>query len=122
MPAVKSASTTRRASERHTPLAENVRSDERAAFAGRSVLFGLLLFCSGLASLVYQVVWIRQLSLVVGVEVYSITIAVSAFFAGLAAGGAVFGRLADRWKNPLRLYCVLESGVALTGVVATILL
>ena len=43
--------------------------------------FGLALFLSGTAALVFQVLWIRQLSLVVGVEIYSITIAVSAFFA-----------------------------------------
>ena len=66
--------------------------------------------------------WIRQLSLVVGVEVYSITIAVSAFFAGLAAGSALFGRLADRLQRPLLLYCLLETGVALAGVAATIAL
>ena len=54
----------------------------------RTTMFGVLLFLSGTAALIYQVLWVRQLSLVVGIEVYSITIAVSAFFAGLAAGGA----------------------------------
>jgi spermidine synthase len=81
-----------------------------------------ILFFSGLAALLYQVLWIRQLSLVVGVEVYSITIAVSAFFAGLAAGSALLGRLADRWPRPLVLYALLETGVALAGVAATIAL
>ena len=47
----------------------------------------LLLFVSGAAALVYQVLWIKQLSLVVGVEVYAITTGISAFFAGLALGG-----------------------------------
>src|ERR1700735_2078395 len=70
----------------------------------RSFAFTALLFCSGAAALVYQVLWIKQLSLVVGVEVYSIAIAVSAFFAGLALGGFVVGRWADRLGDPLRLY------------------
>ncbi len=52
-------------------------------------LFGVALALSGMAAIVYQVLWVRQLGLVVGVEVYSITVAVSAFFAGLALGGAV---------------------------------
>ena len=86
------------------------------------VLTGVLLFLSGTAALIYQVLWIRQLSLVVGVEVYSITIAVSAFFAGLAGGGALLGRVADGWKRPLRLYFVLEVCVALAGVLATVAL
>jgi len=91
-------------------------------FKRESTLFALLLLFSGTAALIYQVLWIRQLSLVVGIEVYSITIAVSAFFAGLAAGGAVIGRRADGVQQPLRLYCLLEAGVALTGVAVTILL
>ncbi|WP_267224383.1 fused MFS/spermidine synthase [Dyella silvae] len=79
----------------------------------------LLLFGSGAASLVYQLLWIKQLSLVVGVEVYAVTIAVSAFFAGLAIGGAWFGRVSDRLQRPLRLYAWLEGAVALLAVAAT---
>ncbi|WP_231737747.1 fused MFS/spermidine synthase [Terracidiphilus gabretensis] len=81
----------------------------------------IALFLSGAAALIYQILWIRQLSLVVGVEVYSITIAVSAFFAGLAGGSLIFGRMADRWQRPLRLYGVLEICVALSGVLVTFL-
>lgn len=79
----------------------------------------LLLFISGGAALVYQVLWIKQLSLVVGVEVYAITAGISAFFAGLALGGLLFGRLADRFARPLLLYAGLELLVALFGVGAT---
>ena len=64
------------------------------------LLPALLLFISGGAALVYQVLWIKQLSLVVGVEVYAITTGISAFFAGLALGGLLFGRLADRGSVP----------------------
>ncbi len=87
-----------------------------------SFAFVVLLFCSGLAALVYQVLWIKQLSLVVGVEVYSIAIAVSAFFAGLAMGSFVIGRCADRLERPLLLVSVLEVGIALLGISATLLL
>lgn len=82
----------------------------------------LLLFGSGAAALVYQLLWIKQLSLVVGVEVYAVTVAVSAFFAGLAIGGAWLGRVADRLQHPLRLYAWLEAAVAVLAVVATMLL
>ncbi len=82
----------------------------------------LLLFISGGAALVYQVLWIKQLSLVVGVEVYAITTGISAFFAGLALGGLLFGRLADRFARPLLLYAGLELLVALFGVGATLAL
>ncbi|VVO56758.1 fused MFS/spermidine synthase [Pseudomonas fluorescens] len=79
----------------------------------------LLLFVSGAAALVYQVLWIKQLSLVVGVEVYAITTGISAFFAGLALGGLLFGRWADRLTQPVLLYAGLEVLVAVLGVGAT---
>ena len=79
----------------------------------------LLLFISGTAALIYQVLWIKQLSLVIGVEVYAITTGISAFFAGLALGGLLFGRFADRLGKPLLLYAGLEIGVALLGIGAT---
>lgn len=56
----------------------------------------ILLFVSGAASLIYQVIWIKQLSLVVGIDVQAMTVGVSAFFIGLAAGNTLFGRIADR--------------------------
>ena len=121
MPAVKPASArVKRLKDRRAPAVAETRDHFR--LDGRSLWLVLLLFFSGMAALIYQVLWIRQLSLVVGVEVYSITIAVSAFFAGLAAGGAVLGRVADRWTRPLRLYFLLECCVAVAGVTATILL
>ena len=67
--------------------------------AGHRVMSGYaaaaLLFMSGCGALIYQVIWIKQLSLVVGVEVFAITTAISAFFGGLALGGLLFGRWAD---------------------------
>ncbi len=91
-------------------------------FSWPSFSFSVLLFSSGAAALVYQVLWIKQLSLVVGIEVYAVTTAVSAFFAGLALGGALFGRLADRIARPLRLYAQMEFGVGVIAVATTIAL
>ncbi|EPJ2809334.1 fused MFS/spermidine synthase [Pseudomonas putida] len=79
-----------------------------------------LLFLSGAAGLVYQVLWIKQLSLVVGVEVHAVATGISAFFAGLAFGGLLFGRWADRLQRPVRLYVYLELAVALMGLGATL--
>src|SRR5262245_63891269 len=81
-----------------------------------------LLLASGFAALVYETLWVKQLGRVVGVEVHAVTIALSAFFAGLALGGALLGRLADRTPRPVRLYALLEAGVAVVGVLATLAL
>lgn len=77
---------------------------------------------SGFSALIYQVVWARQLSLVVGSEIYSITIAISAFFAGLAAGALLLGRVADRAVSTARLYAAVEAAIALTAIAAAFLL
>jgi spermidine synthase len=81
-----------------------------------------LLVGSGASALIYQTLWVKQLTLVVGIDVYAITTAVSAFFAGLALGGAVGGPWADRSPRPMALYARLEIGVALLGVAATLAL
>ena len=101
-------------------MSKSVRSDPN----GRSNIFwcAILLVISGTAALVYQVLWIKQLTLIVGVDVYAVTIGVSAFFAGLALGGLLLGRWADNVARPLRLYAALEVGVALAGVLITSLL
>jgi len=94
---------------------------EGTSVAGTSHVAGpaALLFLSGLAALVYQILWVKQLSLVVGVDVHAVTTGVSAFFAGLAIGGALFGRRADSLSRPLALFAALEVGVAGLGVAAT---
>ena len=120
MPVAKTSSSASSAAKSRLLVTE--ASLAASAPSGVVRLFCLLMFLSGVAALIYQVLWVRQLSLVVGIEIYSITIAVSAFFVGLAAGGAVFGRVADRVASAMRLYVVLEIAVALCAVATTLLL
>jgi spermidine synthase len=89
----------------------------------RSVLpWAALLLASGASALVFETLWVRQLGRVVGVEVHAVSLALSAFFAGLALGGAAFGRWADRTTRPLRLYGWLEAGAAILGFASTLAL
>jgi predicted membrane-bound spermidine synthase len=94
-----------------------------AKASGRHIrYFAVLAFLSGSAALTYQVLWVRQLGTVVGVDVYAVTACVSAFFAGLALGGLLFGRWGDRFSRPLRDYGLLELAIALCAVLATVVL
>lgn len=95
---------------------------QHRAHAFSSTLAGFMLFLSGAAALIFQVLWIKQLSLVTGVDVHAVSAGVSAFFLGLALGSFVFGRLGDRATRPLRVYALLEIGVALLGVAVTLTL
>lgn len=87
-----------------------------------NLVAAVLLVISGAAGLIYQLLWAKQLSLVVGADVFAVTTAVSAFFAGLAAGGWLLGRWADRWERPGLLYGGLEVGIAVLGVGSTLVL
>src|SRR5262245_61998822 len=80
-----------------------------------ALLPALLLFASGSAALIYQLLWVKQLSLVVGADLHAVTAAVSAFFAGMAIGSYVFGKRADILVQPLRAYAILEIGIAVLG-------
>lgn len=71
-----------------------------------------LFLLSGAASLIYQVLWTRRLTLTFGSSTLAVSAVVTAFMAGLALGGWFFGRRADRAPRPLRLYAAIEVGIA----------
>lgn len=105
------------------PLASVSAVAGTEARARRGLWTAAALLClSGVAGLVYQVLWIKQLSLVVGVDVHAVTIGVSAFFGGLALGGWAVGRLADRMASPWRLYLWLEVAIAVLAIATTLAL
>ncbi len=81
-----------------------------------------LFLLSGAAGLVYEVVWLRQLSFVFGVTSHAVTTVLAAFMGGLALGSWLLGRLADRVKRPLAFYALLQAGVAATGLLVPLLL
>lgn len=68
----------------------------------------VLFFLSGGAGLLYEVLWMRRLTLVFGATQLAVATVLGAFMLGLAAGGAVGGRLADRGRALLLAYGVLE--------------
>ncbi|HET7698077.1 MAG TPA: fused MFS/spermidine synthase [Vicinamibacterales bacterium] len=81
------------------------------------LLAALAFFLSGFAALVYQVVWQRMLVLPIGADVYSTTVIVGAFMAGLGAGSLAGGHVADRLSRAqcLWLFAAAEAAVGLFG-------
>ncbi|CAA9246240.1 MAG: Spermidine synthase [uncultured Chloroflexi bacterium] len=73
-------------------------------------------FASGAAGLIYQVAWVRILSLIFGVTVHAVSTVLAGFMAGLALGSFVAGRVAERVKNPLLVYGIVELGIGATGL------
>jgi spermidine synthase len=66
---------------------------------------------SGAAGLIFEVVWSRQLVLVYGNTTQAISAILTGFFAGLAIGSWLGGKIADRVRRPLRLYGLLECAL-----------
>jgi len=76
------------------------------------LLIIVLVFASGFAGLVYQVLWMRQLGLLFGNTSHAAAATLAAFFAGLGAGSWWWGRRVAAVVRPLRLYAWLEFGIA----------
>lgn len=82
----------------------------------------ILYLFSGAAGLAYQVLWARMLSLQFGVSIFGVVITAAAFMIGLGAGALWGGRIARRCHNPLRLFAMIEGGVALYALLLPLLL
>ena len=85
-------------------------------------LIYLSFFLSGTAGLMYEIVWMRLLTLSFGSMVFAVGAVLSSFMAGLALGNFFFGRAADTWRRPLLGYALLEAGIGLTALLVPPLL
>ncbi|NQV16183.1 fused MFS/spermidine synthase [bacterium] len=71
---------------------------------------------SGFAAMAYEVIWTRLLGLIIGPTTYSFSIVLTTFIVGLALGATVFGRIADRSKDPLRLLLFTQITAAMLAL------
>lgn len=80
-------------------------------------LAALLFVLSGVSALVYQVAWQRILALHSGVGLFSVSIIVAAFLAGLGLGSHLGGVLSGRTgpRAALRAFALLELLIGLAG-------
>ncbi len=72
---------------------------------------------SGVAGLLYQTIWSRQYSLVLGTSEAAVSVVLAVYMLGLALGAA----LVPRWMHgpgtrPLRLFALLELGIAVCAL------
>lgn len=68
---------------------------------------------TGFASFMYEIAWIRMLSMVLGSSTHSFEIMLSAFILGLAIGGFILRNKLDSLKNPIKtlLYIQVAMGI-----------
>lgn len=73
----------------------------------------LLFFSSGATALVYEVLWSKFLSTMLGSTVQAQTVVLAVFMGGLAIGNRVFGKRSVSVRNPLLVYGVLEIAIGI---------
>jgi spermidine synthase len=76
----------------------------------------LCFLVSGAAGLLYEIVWSKQISYLLGSSLHSISVVVAAFLGGLALGARVLGGRLARSGDPGRRYAQLELAVAILGL------
>jgi predicted membrane-bound spermidine synthase len=96
---------------RAAPMLPASREPARAA---RLLL--VVAFFTGLASFIYEISWIRMLSLVLGASTHSFELMLSSFILGLALGGLAVRRLVDASARPERLLGVVQVAMALCAL------
>ena len=81
---------------------------------GTDVLLAVALF-TGLASFIYEISWIRMLSLVLGASTHSFELMLATFIFGLAVGGLAVRRRIDAAAEPVRLLAWVQIAMGLAA-------
>jgi spermidine synthase len=99
-------------------IAVLVRTRPEGAPSSRSPAWPSLLFLvSGMAALIYQIVWQRVLFAAYGVNIESVTIIVSLFMFGLGIGSLVGGKLSEKFASySLEVFILCEAAIGCFGV------
>lgn len=75
-----------------------------------------------MSGLIYQVVWQRYLLNVFGATIYSVSTVLAAFMGGLALGSWLLGNRAERMRNHLAAYGVLEIAIGAVALAVPLML
>lgn len=82
----------------------------------------IVTFLSGASALMFETLWLRSLSIVLGSTVYAAASTFSAFMVGLAVGAVALGKWADSSKMVTEIGCVVEFLIAILAAAAGFLL
>ena len=77
----------------------------------------LVFFFSGLCGLIYESVWAHYVKLMLGHAAYAQTLVLVVFIGGLALGSWLCARIAERIRNPLLGYAVIEGVIGVFALV-----
>src|SRR5689334_6893660 len=79
-------------------------------------LLSLVFVVSGAAGLIYESIWSRYLSLLVGHSAYAQIIVLVIFLGGMSLGALLVGQRSERLRQPLLWYAAVETLVGVIGL------
>src|SRR5271165_2895840 len=89
----------------------------QATADGKFYPFVLCFFIgSGLAALIYEIVWFQLLEFVIGSTAVSLAVLLGTFMGGLCLGSLAFARVIPASLHPLRVYAAMELGIGLIAI------
>src|SRR5688572_1238068 len=77
----------------------------------------IIFFASGFSGLIYESVWSHYVKLFLGHAAYAQTLVLTVFIGGLALGSWICSRIAERIRNPLRIYAMIEAAIGTIALV-----
>jgi len=107
-----------RTSPRPAPMvtAEEPRESEAVAVPAPYRLLLAVSLLTGTASFIYEIGWIRMLSLVLGSSTQAFELMLSAFILGLALGGLWIRQRVDRLGDPVRFLGLIQVAMGVLAV------
>jgi len=81
-----------------------------------AALFLAIAFFTGLASFIYEISWIRMLSLVLGASTHSFELMLATFIFGLALGGLAVRRRVDAAREPAQLLAWVQVAMGVAAL------
>ncbi len=85
-------------------------------------IISTVFFLSGCSALVFETIWFRTASIVLGSSIWSAAAVLMAFMSGLGLGNAIMAVHGNKVLFPLRAYILIEIVIGTSGVIAIFLL
>ena len=86
---------------------------EQTSSSAAPTRFYPLLLCffvgSGVAALIYEIVWFQLLELVIGSSAVSLAVLLGTFMGGMCLGSLAFARVIPATLHPLRVYAAIGA-------------
>ena len=109
----------KRSSRPNLAVVEARASDSSRADSAEWPLWALLVLfmASGCSALIYEILWFQMLELVVGSSALSLGILLGTYMGGMCLGSLLLPRFVARREHPIRVYALLELGIAALAIV-----